>query len=73
MTKLLEEAIEKARLLPASRQDDAAQVLLSVVEQEAPDAPQLSDEQVEEVHRRINDPCYATDEEVTAFFRHAGA
>lgn len=73
MTKLLEKAIEQARMLPADRQDVAAEILLSVVEQDASDAPRLTDEQVAEVRRRQLDRTYASDEEVAAFFRHAGA
>ena len=73
MTKLLEEAIEKARRLPESRQDDAAEILLTVVAQSDADAPQLSAEQVEEVQRRRENREYASDEEVASFFRLAGA
>jgi|TARA_B100000315_G_C14487735_1_gene545995 hypothetical protein len=73
MTKLLEQAIEKARLLPTDRQDEAARILLTVVEQSGPDAPQLTDEQVVEVRRRRADRNYASDEDVAAFFRFSGA
>ncbi|MBT3557279.1 MAG: hypothetical protein HOC63_12220 [Rhodospirillales bacterium] len=73
MTKLLEQAIEKARLLPVERQDEAAQVLLSIVEQSEPDAPQLNDEQIAEVKRRRESRNYATEEEVAAFFYSATA
>ena len=73
MTKLLEDAIEKARRLPVNRQDEAARVLLSVVEQDGPESPQLTEEQAAEVRRRLDNRDYATDEEVNAFFRHAGA
>ncbi len=73
MTKLLEKAIEKARLLPADRQDVAAEALLAVVAQSAAGAPKLSDEQAAEVRRRLRDRRYASDEEVAAFFRQAGA
>ncbi|MBF0379679.1 MAG: hypothetical protein HQL69_01595 [Magnetococcales bacterium] len=69
MTDLLEQAIEKVRLLPANRQDEVAHILLSVVEQDAQDAPRLTNEQVEEVSRRLKDRQYASDEEVTAFFQ----
>ena len=50
MTKLLEEAIEKARLLPADRQNEAAGVLLTVVEQTVPG---LSEEQIAGVREAI--------------------
>lgn len=73
MTKLLEQAIEKARLLPTDRQDEAAKILLSVVEHCESNSPRLTDEQAAEVSRRRGARNYATEEEVTAFFRHAGA
>ncbi len=73
MTELLEKAIEKARLLPASRQDEAAKILLAVVEQDGPDSPRLSDEQAGEVRRRLGKRAYASDEEVAQFFRQTGA
>ncbi len=73
MVKLLEEAIEKARLPPADRQIEAARMLLSVVEQDASGHPRLTDEQEAEVRNRMADRHYATDEEVSAFFRHTGA
>ena len=73
MTKLLEEAIEKVRRLSADRQDDAAKILLTVVEQTEADAPRLTDEQAAEVRRRLEDRQYATDEEVAAFFHQVGA
>lgn len=50
MTKLLDEAIKKARLLPPERQNEAAAVLLSVVEQTVPG---LSEEQIAGVHEAI--------------------
>ncbi|MDA1091062.1 MAG: hypothetical protein O3A85_12215 [Proteobacteria bacterium] len=73
MTKLLEEAIEKARLLPADRQNDAAEILLTVVEQSGANALRLTKEQAAEVRSRLGDRQYASDEEVAAFFRQAGA
>jgi hypothetical protein len=73
MTKLLDEAIEKARSLPDARQDEAAEILLTVVAQSDADAPRLTDEQAAEVRRRRGDGVHATDEEVTTFFRLAGA
>lgn len=50
MTKLLEEAIEKVRLLPADRQDEAAGVLLTVVERIVPG---LTEKQIAGVHEAI--------------------
>ncbi len=73
MTILLEQAIEKVRLLSENRQDEAAEILLSVVAQTDADAPHLSDQQIEEVRRRQADRTYASDEETTAFFTSAGA
>lgn len=63
MTKLLDEAIEKARSLPDPRQDEAAEILLTMVAQSDPDAPQLTDEQAAEVRRRRGDRVHAMDEE----------
>jgi len=73
MTKLLEDAIEKARRLPADRRDIAAECLLSVVAQCDNDAPRLSDDQAGEVRRRLGDRRHATDEEVAAFFNSRSA
>jgi len=73
MTKLFEEAIDKARQLPEPRQDDAAHMLLSIIEQETPDAPQLTAAQVAEVRQRLADDAFASDHDVEAFFRRAGA
>ncbi len=53
MPKLLETAIEKAHLLPADRQDDAAKILLAIVEQNDADAPYLTLAQVVGVHQAI--------------------
>jgi hypothetical protein len=72
MTKLLETAIEKIRRLPADRQDEAAEMLLSVVAQSGSNTLQLSDEQTAEVQRRLENRNYASDEEVAAFFRQVG-
>ncbi len=53
MTKLLDTAIEKTHRLPANRQDDAAKVLLTIVEQSDADAPSLTPEQIVGVHEAI--------------------
>jgi hypothetical protein len=73
MTKLLEQAIIEARKLPDARQNEAAQALLDVISQN-PDEIQLSEAQVEELRRRLNDPTdtIASDEEVEATFRRLG-
>ncbi len=69
MTKRLEQAIAKVRKLSAERQDEAADVLLSMVEHD-PDSIQLSADQVSEVERRIKNPSgRATHEEVRRFFQ----
>lgn len=74
MTELFEQAIAKVRKLPDRRQDEAAELLLSLVEHD-PATIQLSPEQVAEIERRLNDPTltYATDEEVDALYRKLGA
>ena len=69
MTARLEEAIAKLRRLPRDRQDEAAALLLSVVEEDA-DALCLTAQQVAEVERRLAEPPqYAAHEEVRAFFQ----
>ena len=69
MTIVLEQAIERIRRLPDARQDEAAEILLSMATQD-PDAVQLSVEQEAEVRRRLNTPAtYATDEQVAEAFR----
>ena len=69
MTERLEEAIAKVRRLPPDRQDEAAELLLRVVE-EGSDTFRLTPEQVAEVERRLEQsPQYATHEEVRAFFQ----
>ena len=69
MTARLEEAIAKLRRLPRDRQDEAAALLLSVVEEDA-DALCLTAQQVAEVERRLGEPPqYAAHEEVRAFFQ----
>jgi len=70
MTELLERAIAKLQKLPGDRQDEAAQMLLSLVD--GPPAVQLTTEQAQEVARRLDTPAprYSTHEEVAAFFGH---
>ncbi len=68
MTKRLEQAIVKIRALPEDRQDEAADLLMSLAEQD-PTSFQLSPDQVAEVNRRLNEPAaYATHADVRAFF-----
>jgi len=73
MTKLFDQAIEKVRHLPDDRQDEAADILMSLAAQTEPGAAQLTDAQAAEVRSRRATPKYASQEEVEAFFRQAGA
>lgn len=69
MTERLDEAIAKVRKLPRERQDEAADLLLSVVE-EGSDTVHLTPVQVAEVEKRLEQPPrYAPHEEVRDFFR----
>ena len=69
MTKLLQEAIAAVRTLPNQRQDEAAGLLMDLV-QDDPGSVRLSPEQAAEVERRIRQPgSYVTHEQVRAFFR----
>ena len=68
MTKLLEEAIEQLRDLPAEDQDAAADVLFAYISSDAPEY-QLQPHQVAEIHRirrglRDGSTRLATDSEV---------
>ena len=68
MTERLEEAIAKLRKLPSDRQDEAAELLLSVIEEDA-DALRLTPQQAAEVERRLDKPPqHAAREEVRAMF-----
>ena len=69
MTELLERAISKLQDLPSDLQDEAAELLLDMVERTM-DA-QLTPEQAQEIARRLEAPAgYAMHEEVAAFFGH---
>ncbi len=72
--KLLEQAILEVRKLPDERQNEAAEVLLSLVAQD-PGSIHLSDEQVAELRRRLADPddSRVSDDEVAATYRRLGA
>ena len=54
MTELLEKAISEVRKLSSEQQDEAAEILLSVVEHRA-EAIQLTAEQQAEMERRLRD------------------
>lgn len=74
MTKLLEQAIAEARKLSDTRQNEVARVLLDMVSQ-YPDELQLTEAQLQELSRRLNDPTdrLASNEEVAAAFKRMGA
>ncbi len=74
MTKLLDQAVANVRFPPSERQDEVAEVRLSILEQE-PETLQLSQEQLQEVARRLGDPdlTYASDEDAAALYRKLGA
>ncbi len=76
MTKLLDQAIEKAKALPESEQDMAAEALLSIVYKDAPRIG-LTPQQVEEVKRIQRDVAdgkvkLASDSEVAALWKKCG-
>ena len=55
MTKLLDTAVAKLRKLPRERQDEAAELLLSLLDQE-PDEMQLTRQQIAVIERRLREP-----------------
>jgi hypothetical protein len=68
MNQLLEEALEKVKVLPDERQQEAARVLFAFLDEENPEL-YLSLEQIAEIERRMSDDGpFATDEEVRAVF-----
>jgi len=73
MTKRLDHAISKIRELSKERQDEAADVLLSMVEQ-GTESIQPSDEQMAEVQRRLDRPSNRTSHaDVRRFFHQRTA
>ncbi|MDX2264007.1 MAG: hypothetical protein NW215_03440 [Hyphomicrobiales bacterium] len=69
MTKLLNKAFETMSALPEARQDEVAQMLIDLAQQEQSDLT-LSEDQKAEVRRRLSSPAdYASDAEAEAFFR----
>ena len=69
MTKLLAQAIEAIRTLPNERQDEAAALLLDLV-QDDPGSVRLGPRQGAEVERRLREPGpYVTNERVRDLFR----
>jgi hypothetical protein len=68
MSKILEHAYERAKALPAGRQDEVGEILLSIVEQDEASI-RLSAAQEEEVRRRLANPSPLVPEhEMKAFF-----
>jgi hypothetical protein len=68
MSKLLTEVLRKVAELPEERQDDAAHILLRLLENDA-SRYRLSDDQLREVELAIaetKDGHYATDDEVAS-------
>ena len=69
MTERLEEAIAKLRKLPPDRQDEAAAMLLSMIDNES-DGLRLTPERTAEVERRLTQPSrYVLHGKVRASFR----
>lgn len=69
MTTRLEQAIAKVRTLPEDVQEEAAALLMSVVEQD-PTTVKLNAAQIAEIETRLaeREPEYSLHEEVRAFF-----
>ena len=73
MTERLEQAIAKVRKLPPDRQDEAAAILLSIIDKES-DGLHLTPQQAAEVERRMTQPSqHASHDEVRAFFQQKAA
>ena len=75
MTKLLTEVLHKVSELPDDRQDDAAHMLLSMVENDTT-RYHLTDEQVQEVElamREVREGKIASDAEMRALWKGFGA
>ena len=69
MTKLLERAIAAIRTLPNQRQDEAAALLLDLVQDDSRSV-RISPQQGAEVERRLRESgSYVTHEQVRDFFR----
>ena len=66
MTERLEEAIAKVRRLPRDRQDEAAELLLGMIDEDS-GALRLTPQQIAEIEHRLDQPPqYASHEEVRA-------
>ena len=69
MIKILDNAIEQAKILTESRQNQLGEMILDVVAQDHSDV-QLTPDQREEVRRRLRDPNpkFANEEQTEAAF-----
>lgn len=75
MTDLLSEALRKVAELPAARQDDAAHILLALVDSDAKPY-QLHDDDLEQIEAAIADTKsghFASDKEVTDLLHRSWA
>lgn len=75
MTKLLAEVLRKVAELPDERQDDAAHVLLQMLQNDAT-GYWLTDDQLAEVElakREVDQGKFASDQEMKALWRNFGA
>jgi predicted transcriptional regulator len=74
MTKMLDEAIKKVRGLPEADQDEAAEILLSVVSKKG--EPVRLDDETRAAIREGRDQAlrgeFVSDEEMAAFFKRHG-
>lgn len=71
MTKMLEEAIKKVRELPASEQDEAAEMLFSIAAKSTGPVP-LDDETrkaIREGREQARKGEFVSDKDMTAFFK----
>jgi hypothetical protein len=74
MTKLLEQAIEEVRALSEAEQDEAAELLLSIVAKRR-EPVRLDDETRAIVRQRLDQARrgeFVSDEEMAAFFKRHG-
>jgi predicted transcriptional regulator len=74
MTKMLEEAIKKVRELPEADQDEAAEILLSVVFKSEAPVPLDDDTRaaVREGREQARRGEFVSDEDMAAFFKRHG-
>ena len=73
MTDLLERAVAKLRSLPATRQDEIAELLLVLAEQE-PELYEFSDEQVARIKKGLAEAdtgTFLSEDEIAALFHRS--